>query len=80
MLKNPRHSIAFRRIDLAVSRLTKEGWHIRNQGPITLSNSEPEPDLAVVIGRIDDYVEQHPVASEVALVVEVADSSIVTDR
>lgn len=80
MPKNPPHSIADRRINLAVSRLTKEGWHIRNQGPITLSNSEPEPDLAVVIGRIDDYVERHTVASEVALVVEVADSSIVSDR
>lgn len=80
MPKNPSHSIANRRIDLAISGLTKVGWHIRNQEPITLSNSEPEPDLAIVLGRIDDYIERHPLAREVALVIEVADTSLVTDR
>ena len=40
--------------------------------------SEPEPDLAVVPGVIDDYRDQHP--STAALVVEVADTNLEFDR
>jgi len=40
--------------------------------------SEPEPDVAVVEGTIDDYVEAHP--STAVLVVEVADASLQFDR
>src|SRR5687767_12243414 len=37
------------------------GWLIRSQGPIGLDDeSEPEPDIAVVRGDIDDYRRAHP--------------------
>jgi Uma2 family endonuclease len=47
---------------------------------ITLEDSEPEPDLAVVIGRRLDYRDRHPNAKEIELVIEVADSSLDRDR
>lgn len=56
-------------------------FHIRVQQPVLIgSDSEPEPDVTVVRGRILDYRKTHPATSDVALVVEVADSSIDLDR
>ena len=43
-------------------------------------DSEPEPDLAVVRGDVDDYDDHHPGPADVALVVEVARSSLADDR
>jgi Uma2 family endonuclease len=43
-------------------------------------DSEPEPDLAVARGEIDDYEERHPGPRDVALVVEIAKSSLAEDR
>ena len=54
------------------------GWHARTQGPIGLDDdSEPEPDVAVVAGGLDDYGRAHP--SRPALTVEVAESSLGAD-
>jgi hypothetical protein len=55
------------------------GWLVRVQMPIALDDdSEPEPDLAVVPGTWHDYAEAHP--ARAVLVVEVAESSLDTDR
>ena len=80
MSKNPPHRIATRLCDLALSRIVPKGWHVQNQEPVTFSNSEPEPDVAVIRGELADYASRHPGALEIALVVEVADTSLVTDR
>lgn len=55
------------------------GWAIRVQGPVALDDaSEPEPDVAVVRGTHRDYLTAHP--ARPVLVLEVADSSLTTDR
>ena len=46
---------------------------VRPQVPLTLGDSEPEPDLAVVTAEEDAKAERHPQAA--LLVIEVADSS-----
>ena len=56
------------------------GWIGRCQLPITTPTSEPEPDLAFVRGIHSDYRTRHPSGDEVALVIEVADTSIQKDR
>jgi Uma2 family endonuclease len=54
-------------------------WYVRTQGPIGLDDeSEPEPDVAVVPGGVEDYGRAHP--SRVALIVEVAETSLAVDR
>ncbi|WP_293336611.1 Uma2 family endonuclease [Microcoleus sp. CAWBG58] len=51
------------------------------KSPIALDdNSEPEPDIAVVIIDPFDYATHHPTPSEVYLIIEVADSSLAYDR
>jgi Uma2 family endonuclease len=55
------------------------GWAVRVQMPIALDNeSEPEPDVAIVPGTHRDYEAAHP--ARPALLVEVAESSLVDDR
>ena len=55
------------------------GWIIRTQGPIALDDeSEPEPDVAVVSGSRRHYAAAHP--TQPVLVVEVAESSLASDR
>jgi Uma2 family endonuclease len=55
------------------------GWNVRTQGPIGLDEeSEPEPDVAVVPGTLDDYSREHP--SRPVLTVEVSESSLGIDR
>ena len=50
---------------------------IRQEAPLTLADSEPEPDISIVDGRRDDY-HAHPVTAR--LVVEVSVSSLLVDR
>jgi Uma2 family endonuclease len=55
------------------------GWLVRQQDPIALDDdSEPEPDVAVVVGTARDYRAEHP--ARPVLVVEVAESSLRFDR
>jgi Uma2 family endonuclease len=54
---------------------------IRTQLPITLApHSEPEPDIAVV--RIDErrYRDRHPIPADIFLLIEIADSTLQSDR
>ena len=56
------------------------GWVVRGPHPVTTSDSEPEPDVAVVRGIVRDYFLRHPTPADAALVVEVADTSVRQDR
>ena len=80
MAKGPGHEYAVGQGEELLRARVPAGWHVRNQAPITLASSEPEPDLTVVRGDRGGYRQRHPVASEVALVVEVSDTSLDTDR
>ncbi|MES1241262.1 MAG: Uma2 family endonuclease [Acidobacteriota bacterium] len=62
-----------------LSRIFSEDSHVRGQMPLALGrDSEPEPDVAVVLGEIRDYARSHPTTA--LLVVEVADKSLGHDR
>jgi Uma2 family endonuclease len=80
MIHNPPHDAAIMLIEEALRPLLPSGWMIRIQSSITTSDSEPEPDLAVVRGTARDYSRRHPAAADVGLVVEVADTSLLRDR
>jgi len=74
-----RHVTAVLRTRLALERAFGPGFHARPQAPVALDDtSEPEPDVAIVRGRITDYRDAHP--SSPVLVVEVADSTLAADR
>jgi Uma2 family endonuclease len=84
MPKSPQHRAATGLTRRSTEPLLPSGWSMRLEGPVRIPNrnSEPEPDLSVVRGSIDDYERRHPDATlgEVALVVEVSRSSVYDDR
>jgi hypothetical protein len=55
-------------------------WCFRIRSAITLPDSEPAPDVAVV--RADDkrYLARHPQAEDIGTLIEVADSTLLGDR
>ncbi|HWF61095.1 MAG TPA: Uma2 family endonuclease [Nitrospira sp.] len=74
-----RHSVCIGLIDGALRQVFGASYWIRIQLPLIIDpDSEPEPDLAVVLGSPRDYVHDHPRTA--ILVVEVADSTIAKDR
>jgi len=80
MAKGPGHEYAVGQGEDLLRARIPAGWHVRNQAPVTLKSSEPEPDLTIVRGDRRAYRQRHPVPSEIALVVEVSDTSLDTDR
>src|SRR5271165_3379676 len=48
-------------------------YEIRHYSPLTLRDSEPEADLSIMRGNLEDWVAEHPKTAE--LTVEVAVSS-----
>ncbi len=80
MSQNPPHSVTICQvIDLLNAVLPRE-FVIRSQLPITLALSEPEPDIAVVLGPHSRYKKRHPTPSDIGLIVEIADESLSRDR
>src|SRR5579862_6042874 len=77
--KSP-HAAATSRLRLSLETVFP-GAVIREHSPMYLDDhNEPEPDVLVARGPIDQYDARHPNASDALLVVEVADSSIRKDR
>lgn len=80
MPKNPPHRIATRHARRALEAIIPAGWYVDTQEPITLADSEPEPDVTVVRGETEHYSDRNPGPLDVALVVEIADSTLGRDR
>ncbi|MDZ4780364.1 MAG: Uma2 family endonuclease [Planctomycetia bacterium] len=80
MTRVPPHEVALRLVSKALDRRLPAGYDLRVQSSIQLGASVPEPDCTIVIGETRHYIDHHPSASEIALVVEVSDSSLRIDR
>ena len=79
--KGTAHSVCNTRLYRELFKLIGEQATLRGQEPIIIPDeSEPEPDLAIVQNRPDDYLETHPQPSDVLLVIEVADSYLKYDQ
>jgi Uma2 family endonuclease len=81
LARDPLHdaSLAHARRILS-GRLPPTGFHVRVQSAVLATDSQPEPDLAVVRGSEFDYIARHPSKDDLSLVVEVANSSLADDR
>jgi Uma2 family endonuclease len=77
---NPPHDGTIQLVYAALALVLTPGWCIRVQSVVRLSTSEPEPDLALVRGTIRSFLKVHPRSPEIGLVVEVADSTLNSDR
>ncbi len=81
MTKKPRHLSACELLAGVLEALLPAGWYIREQNPLRIpDHDEPEPDVVIARGSRGHYATRHPGPEDVALVVEVADTSLAKDR
>lgn len=79
--KGTPHSVCETLLFRELVKLLDERAMVRGQQPIVIpKDSEPEPDLAIVRNRDDDYLSAHPSPLDVLLVIEIADSSVNYDQ
>jgi Uma2 family endonuclease len=80
MGKNPPHVYAVDQTADLFAAMLSPGWYVRKQDPISTPDSEPEPDVTVVRGNKAKYRKRHPLPNEVAVLVEIANSTLQEDR
>jgi Uma2 family endonuclease len=80
MPHNTPHASGVHKLSKRLMRLAPPGWEARSQLPITLADSEPEPDVVLAKGDEAAFDAHHPLPAELGLVAEVADSSRYSDR
>ena len=81
MPQNPPHRVTTRFLRILLDRLLASyGCYVEMQAPITLADSEPEPDLTVVQGDPHQFLDRHPGTNDIPLVIEVSDATLTRDR
>lgn len=81
MPNNPLHAGTLQLLFAILNKiLPSELGHLRAQLPITLAQSEPEPDIAWVKGKELDYLQRHPGVSEILVLIELADTTLKLDE
>ncbi len=80
MTQHPPHATSVECTTEALRAVLPAGWIVRDQKPLRLSTSEPEPDVAVARGPRRLYEDRHPRPADIAFLVEVADSTLDEDR
>jgi Uma2 family endonuclease len=80
MARNPPHDGTLHRVVKRLVQILPTGWDVRIQSALTLADSEPEPDVAIVREDPDAYTTRHPSAADVGLIIEVSDSTLPGDR
>ena len=78
MSKSPLHCSIAKALYDHILGTVPPGFIVRKDDPLTLEDSEPEPDLAIVRGGENDFDDCHP--STAVLVIEVAVTSLAEDR
>lgn len=76
-----RHSYAVQQLNEFFSQRARKRWLVRLQDPIRLPDgSEPQPDFALLQPDKEIYKLTHPLPEHIFLLIEVADSTLLTDR
>ncbi len=79
--KSPQQSAVTRGCVRTIERSLPPGWHVHKEDPVRIPDyDEPEPEIAVVRGDDDLYLNRHPGPGDIALIIEVSDSSLRRDR
>lgn len=74
------HSYTSQSVSDYLRDLLKGQAHIRGSHPITLDNSEPEPDIAVVRLPETIYRVRHPAPQDIYWVIEVSNQTLKKDK
>lgn len=77
-VKSPLHGSSAKWLYDTLLPLQSRGYVVFQDYPITLRDSEPEPDVMIVRGTQREFLDQHPRTA--ALAIEVAITSLALDR
>ena len=80
MPRNAPHDASISRTTRKFIHILPDDWVLRVQCALTLRNSEPEPDFAIVRGPERSFSRRKPRARDARLVVEVSARSLLFDR
>lgn len=78
MPKSPLHRLLVLRLLRLLQAGLPAGHFLQSEQPLTLADSELEPDVSIIRGSVEDFPQAHPTTAE--LVVEVCVSSHDYDR
>ncbi|MEM9776113.1 MAG: Uma2 family endonuclease [Chloroflexota bacterium] len=76
----PPHRFTTDEIRKLLTKLLEGKYFVSGQQPITIDNSEPEPDGYIAKGSSRDYLDKHPSAEDLFSVIEVSDSTLKIDQ
>ena len=84
MAQNPPHNVTLNRFVLWLIVVFGAKF-LRNQQDILIPGrngkyNAPQPDIAVTVGPNDDYETHHPAPSELVLLIEISDSTLLRDK
>jgi Uma2 family endonuclease len=81
MPHNEPHATVISLIQELIVALLYAPWKLRIQLPVLLSGDNvPEPDLAIVRGPLRRFLKHHPARADIALLIEVAHTTLDQDR
>ncbi len=76
-----KHASVVKRLNRILNRRFGDNLLVSVQDPIHLNKyNEPEPDIALLVWRDDEYQTQHPIPNDILAVIEVSDSTLKYDR
>jgi Uma2 family endonuclease len=80
MTKGESHEFALSELTRVLVQLAGVGWHVRPGSPVRVrDDSKPEPDFVVLRGQNRDFRKRKPTLRDVAMLVEISDSSLAHD-
>lgn len=75
------HAAHVNRLTRLLTRIIDEQAIVSIQNPMELNDhSEPQPDIALLRWRDDFYEEHHPTPEDALLLIEVANTTVTSDR
>jgi Uma2 family endonuclease len=81
MGKTPEHGYATKQVLKALDKRMPAGWTWQKEEPVRIPPyDEPEPDVTIIRGTDADYEFRLPAAADVALLVEVSETTLIQDR
>lgn len=80
MAKTQAHAVAGINVTMTLARALPPGWCLSSENPITVGpDKAPLPDMVVLRGTGNDYIDRRPSAADVGLVVELSLTSLKFD-
>ena len=76
MPKSPLHVFLVQFLKDTLTKILPESFITRQESPIHLGRSEPEPDIAIVKGSVNDFIASHPTSAEIVFEVIVTTNEL----